>query len=153
MPLKLDVYVPALPFDALLSIMELSPRRTISTIAWTCRALYYAPQCSRLLLRDGLLLRSSNGLVSFLRFILSDPATRFKHLHALTFAMGDFSGEAVDAIRALFAHPLFNVDTLVLHDAEAVLSSGVAFVKRPKGTPVQQNDISESTTLGRTKAV
>ncbi|KAI0657668.1 hypothetical protein C8Q70DRAFT_258808 [Cubamyces menziesii] len=134
--------VRAIPFDVLLSIMEMSRYRTILTIAGTCRTLYYAPQSSRLLLRNGVLLRSSRAIESFLLFMLADPATRFKHLHALTFERGGFSEEAVDAIKNLLAHPLFNIDTLVLHDSEAVLSSGVPFVEGPNddwscaGTPL-----------------
>ncbi|KAI0333275.1 hypothetical protein GY45DRAFT_1245159 [Cubamyces sp. BRFM 1775] len=111
--------------------MEMSRHSTISAMMGTCRALCYAPQCSWLLLRNGVALQLDIQITSFLRFMLANPATRFKHLRALTFANGGFSGEAVDALRIMFAHPLFTIDTLVLHDAEAVLSSGVPMVEGP----------------------
>ncbi|KAJ8473430.1 hypothetical protein ONZ51_g7874 [Trametes cubensis] len=118
-----EMDVQHLPLDVLFSIMAASPCDTISAMMRTCRTLYSTPESLRLFLWD-VTLASSNQIISFLPFMLAAPATRFDHLLALTFKKGCFSDAAVDAIRALLAHPSLIIETLILHDAEAVLTSG-----------------------------
>ncbi|KAI0333245.1 hypothetical protein GY45DRAFT_1245181 [Cubamyces sp. BRFM 1775] len=104
--------------------MGASQRATISAMMRTCRTLYHTPQSSRILLQDGIMLQSDGQVVAFSRFMLASPTTRFHHLRALTFAKGNFSDEAIHAIKELLAHPSLSIDTLVLHDAERVVGSG-----------------------------
>ncbi|KAI0657659.1 hypothetical protein C8Q70DRAFT_919094 [Cubamyces menziesii] len=128
--------------------MALSGRATISAMMRTCRTLYHTSQSSRLLLQNGVILRSDSRILAFSRFMLADPATRFKNLRTLTFARGNFSDMAVDAIRKLLGHPLLSIDTLVLNDSESVLCSGLGpsiFKVNDRSTPLIESFVRLTT--------
>ncbi|KAI0667045.1 hypothetical protein C8Q78DRAFT_982992 [Trametes maxima] len=105
--------------------MEVSSLGTISAMMRTCRTLYQQAHGPRLLLREGITLSRGSDIVSLCSFMLADPPGRFQYLHALTLSQGNFSDVAVDALVDLLAHPNLHLESLVLHDAEEVLRSGV----------------------------
>lgn len=111
----------ALPTDLLLMIMEISPRSAISKTMRTCRTLYHSG--ARLLIANGVSISTSEEAISFLRFMLADVDARFPHLHSLELSRGNFARAGVHALRGLLNHNYLALKTLILLDAEAILSS------------------------------
>ncbi|KAI0359283.1 hypothetical protein OH77DRAFT_1493660 [Trametes cingulata] len=102
----------------------MSSPRAIAAMMGTCRTLYRESEGARLLLRRGVSLARDNDIVSFSRFMLADAPARFPHLRKLTVSRGMFADDAVAALKTLLTHPALEIDSLVLRDAESVLSSG-----------------------------
>ncbi|KAI0365919.1 hypothetical protein BV20DRAFT_982276 [Pilatotrama ljubarskyi] len=114
----------ALPYDVIYMILEMSSPRTIAAMMGTCRTLYKETEGARLLLRPGVALALDKDIISFSQFMLSDAPNRFPYLRKMTLSRGEFSAEAVDALQVLITHDAIVLESLVLRDAEYVLSSG-----------------------------
>ncbi|OJT12183.1 hypothetical protein TRAPUB_11293 [Trametes pubescens] len=115
----------ALPYDVLLTIMDLSSPCTIATMMRTCRTLYDDTKGLWLLLHNGVTLADNPAILSFAAFMLASHNTRrFQYLRTLTVAKGGFYDDAVRELTTILTHPSLNIETLTLHDAEKVLSCG-----------------------------
>ncbi|CDO72657.1 hypothetical protein BN946_scf184985.g76 [Trametes cinnabarina] len=122
-----------LPLDLLLMILRICSPQTIAILMRTYRAVYEAAEGPRLLLRGGVSLSSSKELISFYKFMSAHNASnRFHHLRRLTISKGSFSPEANTALSDLFAHPLFRLESLTLHNAENIFAAAMDHAKQPE---------------------
>ncbi|KAI0753552.1 hypothetical protein C8Q80DRAFT_1267930 [Daedaleopsis nitida] len=91
-------------------------------MSMTCRALRSGG--ARYLLEDGVVLSSTEQIISFAKFVLSDSGgSRVRHLRSLEIFAGGVPPRAVLALRGVISHPLLKLDSLALLDAEAILIS------------------------------
>lgn len=111
-------------------VMEVSPRPTISRLMRTCHTLYCCG-LRTLIGSSRVPIRTNEEAISFLRFMLADPGSRFPHLRNLEIARGNFSRSGAHALRGLLRHQLLALETLTLRDAEAVLLSDATDVSDP----------------------
>ncbi|TBU54081.1 hypothetical protein BD310DRAFT_104481 [Dichomitus squalens] len=112
---------PALPFDILLLIVEMSPRQTAAEMTLTCRTLRDGG--ARFLLQGVVSVTRGPSVKSLLLFLYSDPQDRFKYLRSLEVATGSLPPKAVDALLGLLSHPLLSLDSLILREADKLLNS------------------------------
>ena len=113
---------PHLPFDILVSILDISCPSTIATCMQTCHALYR--HGAKPLLDWGVALALPTDFVSFLKFMRADEKFRFQHLQKLEIIQCPTAHcDAMDALHQLITHPLVSIHTLVLGDAEETLKT------------------------------
>ncbi|KAI9063934.1 hypothetical protein FKP32DRAFT_1570916 [Trametes sanguinea] len=104
--------------------MAVSSPATIAVLMRTNRLLYDSSLGPRLLLGDGVCLSTSEQLISFSRFMNASRMSRYCYLQALTISRGGFSPEALSALTQVLVHPSLKIASLILRDAERILSSG-----------------------------
>ncbi|PIL22877.1 hypothetical protein GSI_15573 [Ganoderma sinense ZZ0214-1] len=115
--------------DVMHIIMSYADRRVVSNLMQTCSALNYAG--TKYLLADGLALRSEYGLVSFLCFLYARgfPGECVRRLTPLNKVTIDFHKPtenippALEFLFEIFALAAFNLTSLTIGEAEALLAS------------------------------
>ena len=110
--------------DVLVSLMELAPTSTISSLMRTCRHLYRSGP--RYILGKGVIVEGERTLLSFLAFASAENDTRLKHLKELIFLAFHISYPAANALSAFLTRSLNSIvlEVLRIEDAEALLSAG-----------------------------
>ena len=110
--------------DVLVSLMELAPTSTISSLMRTCRHLYRSGP--RYILGKGVIVEGERTLLSFLAFASVENGTRLKHLKELIFLAFHISYPAANALSAFLTRSLNSIvlEVLRIEDAEALLSAG-----------------------------
>ncbi|KAI1786634.1 hypothetical protein LXA43DRAFT_1033189 [Ganoderma leucocontextum] len=136
-----------LPFDVLLLILEVAPRRTMAKMTQTCYALRDGG--ARFLLGGGVSLATGNSIISFVRFLRVDAVSRFQYLRVLEIARGELPPRTVDALLWLILHPLLALDSLTLREADMMLTSTPSFLEPIHGVdrPLLLTALAGLTTL------
>ena len=100
--------------------MAVSQRSTISALMKTCHTLY--TEGPKHMLRDGVLLASTDKTIKFMRFMLAEDPSRLKYLRRLILCIQHLAySEAEDHLVQFLFHPSLKLEDLVLYPARLFL--------------------------------